>query len=87
MGYGPLGRELWLTLSRLPTMEKLPPLDVPISPQGLFGAVMEQMREKFEVTQKRADALKTFLPRREASTVSADLYCLLLPAAASQPRR
>lgn len=57
-----LVRHPWLTLSQLPDKEKMLMLDVPLSLQGLFGLVMEQMQERFETTKNSDDALKTFLP-------------------------
>lgn len=57
-----LVRHPWLTLSQLPDKEKMLMLEVPLSPQGLFGLVMEQTQERFETTKNSDDALKTFLP-------------------------
>lgn len=71
MGHLVVLRHLWLTLPQLPDKEKVPLLDALTSPQGLSGPVMEQMREKFEATQKSAEAPKTFLPRCKASTAPA----------------
>lgn len=49
----------------------------------LFSPVMEQTRERFEVVQKSADALKTILPRCEAPAAPAPPP----PAASPRPTR
>lgn len=59
-------RHLWLNLASIPDREKVPLLDAPLTPGGLFGAAVGAMRERFETAQKDSAALRNLLPRRQS---------------------
>lgn len=53
-----LVRHLWLILSTRPEKKKVMMLDASLSIERLFGHSMQNMRQRFEATQKSTDVLK-----------------------------
>ncbi|KAI2645948.1 hypothetical protein H4Q32_025302 [Labeo rohita] len=62
-----LERHLWLTLTEIKDADKVPFLDAPISPTGLFGPSVEGFAERFSAAQKTSQAMRHFLPKRSSS--------------------
>ncbi|KAL0147865.1 hypothetical protein M9458_056824 [Cirrhinus mrigala] len=60
-----LERHLWLTLTEIKDADKVPFLDAPISPTGLFGPSVEGFAERFSAAQKTSQAMQHFLPTSE----------------------
>ncbi|KAL0192323.1 hypothetical protein M9458_010619, partial [Cirrhinus mrigala] len=71
-----LERHLWLTLTEIKDADKVPFLDVPLTPTGLFGPAVEGFAECFSAAQKTSQAMRHFLPKHSSST-----------AASSRPNR
>ncbi|KAL0161520.1 hypothetical protein M9458_045245, partial [Cirrhinus mrigala] len=65
-----LERHLWLTLTEIKDADKVPFLDAPISPTGLFGPSVEGFAERFSAAQKTSQAMQHFLPKRSSSTAA-----------------
>ncbi|KAI2652720.1 ORF V: Enzymatic polyprotein [Labeo rohita] len=65
-----LERHLWLTLTEIKDADKVPFLDAPISPTGLFGPSVEGFAERFSAAQKSSQAMQHFLPKRLSSTAA-----------------
>ncbi|KAL0152981.1 hypothetical protein M9458_051713, partial [Cirrhinus mrigala] len=65
-----LERHLWLTLTEIKDADKVPFLDAPISPTGLFGPSVEGFAERFSAAQKSSQAMRHFLPKRSSSTAA-----------------
>ncbi len=65
-----LEHHLWLTLTEIKDAEKVPFLDAPISPSGLFGPVVEGFAERFTEAQKSSQAMRHFLPKRSSSVTA-----------------
>ncbi|KAL0152267.1 hypothetical protein M9458_051990, partial [Cirrhinus mrigala] len=65
-----LERHLWLTLTEIKDADKVPFLDAPISPTGLFGPSVEGFAERFSAVQKSSQAMRHFLPKRSSSTAA-----------------
>ncbi len=62
-----LERHLWLTLTEIKDADKVPFLDSPVSPTGLFGPAVEGFAERFTAAQKSSQAMRHFLPKRSSS--------------------
>ncbi len=60
-------RHLWLTLTEMKDADKIPFLDSPVSPTGLFGPAVEGLVERFTAAQKSSQAMRHFLPKRSSS--------------------
>ncbi len=65
-----LERHLWLTLMEIKDADKVPFLDAPISPNGLFGPAVEGFAERFTEAQKVSQAMQHFLPKRSSSAAA-----------------
>ncbi|KAL0164048.1 hypothetical protein M9458_039801, partial [Cirrhinus mrigala] len=65
-----LERHLWLTLTELKDVDKVPFLDAPVSPTGLFGPAVEGFAERFSAAQKTSQAMRHFLPKRSSSAAA-----------------
>ncbi len=65
-----LERHLWLMLTEIKDADKVPFLDAPISPNGLFGLAVEGFAERFTEAQKLSQAMRHFLPKRSSSTAA-----------------
>ncbi len=65
-----LERHLWLMLTEIKDANKVSFLDAPISPNGLFGPVVEGFAERFTEAQKASQAMQHFLPKRSSSTAA-----------------
>ncbi|KAL0204651.1 hypothetical protein M9458_002669, partial [Cirrhinus mrigala] len=65
-----LERHLWLTLTEIKDADKVPFLDAPISPTGLFGPSVEGFAERFTEAQKTSQAMRHFLPKRSSSATA-----------------
>ncbi len=66
-------RHLWLTLTEIKDADKVPFLDAPISPNGLFGPAVEGFAEHFTEAQKLSQAMRHFLPKRSSSAAASGL--------------
>ncbi len=62
-----LERYLWLNLTEMKDVDKIPFLD---SPTGLFGPAVEGFAEYFTATQKSSQAMWHFLPKCSSSTAT-----------------
>ncbi len=56
-----LERHLWLTLTEIKDADKVPFLDAPVSPTGLFGPAVEGFAEHFTEAQKSSQAMRLVL--------------------------
>ncbi|KAL0149536.1 hypothetical protein M9458_055063, partial [Cirrhinus mrigala] len=65
-----LERHLWLTLTEIKDADKVPFLDAPVSPTGLFGPTVEGFAERFSAAQKRSQAMRHFLPKCSSSAAA-----------------
>ncbi|KAL0157079.1 hypothetical protein M9458_048325, partial [Cirrhinus mrigala] len=65
-----LERHLWLTLTEINDVDKVPFLDAPVSPTGLFGPAVEGFGERFSAAQKTSQAMRHFLPKRSSSAAA-----------------
>ncbi|KAI2664125.1 ORF V: Enzymatic polyprotein [Labeo rohita] len=65
-----LERHLWLMLTEIKDADKVPFLDAPISPTGLFGPSVEGFAERFSAAQKTSQAMRHLLPKRSSSTAA-----------------
>lgn len=61
---------LWLTLTEIEDVDKVPFLDSPVSPTGLFGPAVEGFTECFTAAQKSSQAMRHFLPKRSNSAAA-----------------
>ncbi|KAL1248884.1 hypothetical protein QQF64_022202 [Cirrhinus molitorella] len=52
-----LERHLWLSLTEIKDADKVPFLDSPVSPTGLFGPAVEGFAERFTAVQKTSHAM------------------------------
>ncbi|KAL1279879.1 hypothetical protein QQF64_014479, partial [Cirrhinus molitorella] len=52
-----LKRHLWLNLTEIKDADKVPFLDSPVSPTGLFGPAVEGFAERFTAAQKSSQAM------------------------------
>ncbi len=50
-------------LTEIKDADKVPFLDSPVSPTGLFGPAVEGYTERFNVAQKLSQAMQHFLPK------------------------
>ncbi|KAL0173136.1 hypothetical protein M9458_033447, partial [Cirrhinus mrigala] len=89
-----LERHLWLTLTEIKDTDKVPFLDAPISPTGLFGPSVEGFTERFSAAQKTSQAMAASgrpkptppqQPVRPASTAPSATAAAAQPAKA-EPR-
>ncbi len=58
-----LERHLWLMLAVIKDEDKVPFLDSPVSPTGLFGPAVEG----FDAAPKLSQVMRHFLPKRSSS--------------------
>ncbi len=65
-----LARHLWLNLTEMKDVDKIPFLD---SPTGLFGPAVEGFAECFTAAQKSSQAIRHFLPKCSSSTATSSL--------------
>ncbi|KAL0183542.1 hypothetical protein M9458_019238, partial [Cirrhinus mrigala] len=65
-----LERHLWLTLTEIKDADKVPILDAPVSPTGLFGPAVEGFAKCFSAAQKTSQAMRHFLPKRSSSAAA-----------------
>ncbi|KAL0203474.1 hypothetical protein M9458_001492, partial [Cirrhinus mrigala] len=63
-----LDHHLLLTLTEIKDADKVPFLDSPVSPTGLFGPVVEGFVERFTAVQKSSQAVRLFLPKHASSS-------------------
>ncbi|MGL5643618.1 MAG: hypothetical protein ACRCW3_02480, partial [Metamycoplasmataceae bacterium] len=61
-------RHLWLNLTEIKERDKSFLLNVPLSPDGLFGDAVSSVTERFQEARKQAAALQRFLPRKPQSS-------------------
>ncbi len=52
-----LERHLWLNLTEIKEADKVPFLDSPVSPTGLFGPAVDGLAERFTAAQKSSQAM------------------------------
>ncbi len=62
-----LERHLWLMLMEIKDVDKVPFLDSPVYPTGLFGPTVEGFAERFTAAKKSSQAMRHFLPKRSSS--------------------
>ncbi len=62
---------LWLNLTETKDADKVPFLECPVSPTGLFGPAVEDIAEHFRATQKSPQAMRHFLPKRSSCAAAA----------------
>ncbi len=65
-----LERHLWLTLTEIKEADKVPFLDAPNFPNGLFGPAAEGFAERFTEAQKSSQAMRHFLAKRSSSAAA-----------------
>ncbi len=65
-----LERHLLLNLTEIKDADKIPFLDSPVSPTGLFGPAVESFAERFTATEKTSQEMRHFLPKRSSSAVA-----------------
>ncbi len=65
-----LERYLWLNLTEMKDVDKVPFLDSPVSPTGLFGPAVEGFSKRFITKQKSSQAMRHFLPKRPSSAAA-----------------
>ncbi len=70
-----LEHHLWLTMTEMKEVDKVPFLDAPVSSGSLFGPAVEGFAKCFTEAQKSSQAMRHFLPKRTSSS-----------AASSRPR-
>ncbi|KAL1254849.1 hypothetical protein QQF64_012910 [Cirrhinus molitorella] len=68
-----LVRHLWLNLTTIKDADKVPFLNSPVSPSGLFGPAVEGFAECFTVAQKSSQAMRHFLVKHSSSSSAAAL--------------
>ncbi len=73
-----LKRHLWLNLTEIKDADKVPFLDFPVSPTGLFGPAVEGIAERFTAAQKSSQAMRHFLPKRSSSAAASSYLHLHL---------
>ncbi len=61
---------LWLNLTEMKDVDKVPFLDSPVSPTGLFGPAVEVFAERFTAAQTLSQAMRHFLPKRSSSAAA-----------------
>ncbi len=61
---------LWLNLTEMKDADKIPFLDSPVCPTGLFGPSVEGFAERFTAVQKSSQAMRHFLPKRSSSAAT-----------------
>lgn len=54
---------LWLTLTEIKDADKVPFLDLPVFPSGLFGLAVKGFKECLNAAQKLSQAMRQFLPK------------------------
>ncbi len=64
-----LERHPWLNLTEMDA-DKVPFLDSPVSPTGLFGPAVEGFAERLTATPKSSQAIRHFLPKRSSSATA-----------------
>ncbi len=57
-----LKRRLWLNLMEMKDADKIPFLDSPVSPTGLFGPAVEGFAERVTAAQKSSQAMRNSCP-------------------------
>ncbi|XP_029973330.1 uncharacterized protein LOC115407110 [Salarias fasciatus] len=57
-------RARWLNLSNLSDREKEDMLDMPITPDGIFGSALASMQQRCEAKKREDEALQLCLPRK-----------------------
>ncbi len=62
-----LDRHLWLTMTEMKELDKVPFLDAPVSSGSLFGPAVEGLAERFTEAQKSSQAMRHFLPKCTSS--------------------
>lgn len=65
-----LEHHLWLTLTEIKDADKVPFLDAPVSPTGLFRPAVKGFVECFTEAQKSSQAMQHFLPKCSSSTAA-----------------
>ncbi|KAI2646366.1 Titin [Labeo rohita] len=65
-----LERHLWLTLTEIKDADKVPFLDAPLSPTGLFGPAVNGFAERFSAAQKTSQAMRHFLLKHSSSATA-----------------
>ncbi len=65
-----LERHLWLNLTEMKYADKIPFLDSPVFPTGLFGPAVEGFAEHFTAAHKSSQAMQHFLPKHSSSAVT-----------------
>ncbi len=63
-----LERHLWLMLTEIKDADKVPFLDAPMCPNGLFRSTVAGFAEHFTEAQKLSQAMRHILPKRSSST-------------------
>lgn len=76
--------QLWLNLTEIKEAVKVPFLDSPVSPTGLFGSAVEGFAEHFTAAQKLPQVMRHFLPKRSSSVIATSCP---RPAPAQQPAK
>ncbi len=61
---------LWLNLTEMKDADKVPFLNSPVSPTGLFGPAVEGFAERFTAAQKSSQAMRHFLPKHSSSAAA-----------------
>lgn len=79
-----LEHHLWLNLTEIKEADKVPFLDSPVCPTGLFGPAVEGFAERFTAAQKSSQAMRHFLPKCSSSAAST---IRPKPALAQQPAK
>ncbi len=65
--------------------DKIPFIDSPVSPTGLFGPAVEDFAERFTAAQKSSQAMRRILPKRSSSTAASSCLQLAPTQVFSQP--
>ncbi len=63
-----LEHHLWLTMTEMKEVDKIPFLDAPISSGSLFGPAVKGFAERFTEAQKSSKAMRHFLPKRTSTS-------------------
>ncbi|KAL0168644.1 hypothetical protein M9458_036866, partial [Cirrhinus mrigala] len=61
---------IWLTFTEIKNTDKVPFLDSPVSPTGLFRPAVEGFAKHFTAAQKSSLAMRHFLPKRSSSSAA-----------------
>ncbi len=81
-----LKRHLCLMLMEIKDTDKVPFLDLPVSPTGLFGPSVERFAERFTAAQKLSQAMRHFLPKRSRSAQTPQPAKTAPPATQPEPK-